>query len=178
MVKNCLISNLKDNDISPKACNPVSEDVCKSGFMAPADKIILPEGLQEGVCCKCKNGKDCKYCQDEKNCSSELDIELETSDKFITSTSLCFSDSEEVGDLEDDISGDLKEELEKKEDERKEDEEDMYDDLRYGGYEPESLDEKDHLFGINYWYILVPIVIAAACVTFLTVMKSKKNIRV
>ena len=47
MVKNCLISNLKDNDISPKACNPVSEDVCKSGFMAPADKIILPEGLQE-----------------------------------------------------------------------------------------------------------------------------------
>ena len=42
MVNNCLISNLKDNDISPKACNPVSEDVCKSGFMAPADKIILP----------------------------------------------------------------------------------------------------------------------------------------
>ena len=78
---------------------------------------------------------------------------METSDKFITSTSLCFSDSEEVGDLEDDISGDLKEELEKKEDERKEDEEDMYDDLKYGGYEPESLDEKDHLFCINYWYI-------------------------
>lgn len=178
MVKNCLVSNLKDNDISPKACNPVSEDVCKSGFMAPADKIILPEGLQEGVCCKCKNGKDCKYCRDEKNCSSELDIEMETSDKFITSNSLCFSDSEEVGDSEDDISGDLKEELEKKEDERTEDEEDMYDDLKYSGYEPESLDEKDHLFGINYWYILVPLVIAAACITFLTVMKSKKNIRV
>jgi len=178
MVKNCLISNLKGNDISPKACNPVSEDVCKSGFMAPADKIILPEGLQEGVCCKCKNGKDCKYCRDEKNCSSEVDIELETSDKFITSTSLCFSDSDEVGDSEDDINGDLKEELEKKEDERTEDEEDMYDDLRYGEYNPEYTKENDYLFGINYWYILVPIVIAAACVTFLAVMKSKKNIRV
>jgi hypothetical protein len=178
MVKNCLISNLKDNSISPKACNPVSEDVCKSGFMAPADKIILPEGLLEGVCCKCKNGKDCKYCVDKKNCSSELDIEMETSDKFITSTSLCFSDSEEFSYSGDDISDDLKEELEKKEDKREEEEEDMYEDLRYGEYESESIVENDNLFGINYWYILVPVVIAAACVTFLAVIKSKKNIRV
>jgi hypothetical protein len=50
--------------------------------------------------------------------------------------------------------------------------------LRYGEYESESIVENDNLFGINYWYILVPVVIAAACVTFLAVMKSKKNIRV
>jgi len=175
MVKNCLVSNLKDNDIAPKACEPVSEDVCKSGFMAPADKVILPEGLQEGVCCKCKSGEDCKYCRDNKKCSSSVDIEMETKKKFITSTSLCFSDLDEVADSEDDISGDLKEELEKAEEERKEDEEDMYDDLKYDGYEP---GENGNLFDINYWYILVPVIIAAACLALFTVMKSKKNVRV
>lgn len=178
MVKNCLISNIKDNEIAPKACEPVSEDVCKSGFMAPADKIILPEGLEEGVCCKCKSGEDCKYCRDEKNCSSSVDIDMKTKDKFIISTSLCFSDSKEVDDSEDNISSDLKEELEKKEDEREEDEEDMYEDLRYGEYEPESIDENGNLFGINYWYILVSVIIAAACITLFTVIKSKKNVRV
>jgi len=172
MVKNCLVSNLEDNEISPNACQPVSEDVCKSGFMAPADKITLPEGLEEGVCCKCKINEECKYCQDTKKCNSSLDSELKSKEKFITPTSLCFSESE------DNINGDLKEELEKKKEERIDEEEDMYEDLRYGEYEPETINENDNLLGINYWYMLVPVIIVAACLTLFTVMKSKKNVRV
>jgi hypothetical protein len=177
MVENCLISNLQNNDISPKACKPVSEDICKSKFMAPSENIILPGDLQQGVCCKCKSDENCKYCYDEKNCLSTSDIEMKTKDKFISTNSLCFSDSEESGDSEDDNSDDdLKEELENKKNERIDYEKEIYNDLKYKENKPTPVDENGNLFRINYWYILVSLIIVVASISLFYIMKNKKNV--
>jgi hypothetical protein len=50
--------------VEPKGCQPVSEDRCASGFMAPAESVTFPEDPLE-TCCKCKEGETCAYCLDD-----------------------------------------------------------------------------------------------------------------
>jgi hypothetical protein len=57
-------------EVTPKGCKPVSEDVCKSGFMAPSENVTFPENALS-TCCKCKEGEVCQYCTDKNNCTDE-----------------------------------------------------------------------------------------------------------
>lgn len=76
---NCSVSTLKVTDetgtsrgveIVPRGCKPVSEDVCKSGFMAPAENVAFPKsGLRQ--CCKCRDGETCPLCADPSACTDE-----------------------------------------------------------------------------------------------------------
>lgn len=75
----CSVSTLKVTDetgtsrgveIVPYGCKPVSEDVCKSGFMAPAENVAFPKsGLRQ--CCKCRKGETCPLCADPSACTDE-----------------------------------------------------------------------------------------------------------
>ena len=75
----CSVSTLKVTDetgtsrgveIVPRGCKPVSEDVCKSGFMAPAENVAFPKsGLRQ--CCKCRDGETCPLCADPSACTDE-----------------------------------------------------------------------------------------------------------
>tara|TARA_B100000405_G_scaffold160883_1_gene112348 strand:- start:27 stop:515 length:489 start_codon:yes stop_codon:yes gene_type:complete len=75
----CSVSTLKVTDetgtsrgveIVPRGCKPVSEDVCKSGFMAPAENVAFPNsGLRQ--CCKCRDGETCPLCADPSACTDE-----------------------------------------------------------------------------------------------------------
>jgi len=75
----CSVSTLKVADetgtsrgveIVPRGCKPVSEDVCRSGFMAPAENVAFPKsGLRQ--CCKCRDGETCPLCADPSACTDE-----------------------------------------------------------------------------------------------------------
>lgn len=75
----CSVSTMKVKDdkgvsrgveIDPSGCEPVSEDLCKSGFMAPADKVSFPENALR-QCCKCKSGETCSLCANPSACTDE-----------------------------------------------------------------------------------------------------------
>ena len=69
-------------DITPKGCEPVSEDQCKSGFMAPSENITFPENAL-ATCCKCKEGESCAYCADKNNCTdAEKDVYVTNEECF------------------------------------------------------------------------------------------------
>ena len=57
-------------EVTPKGCKPVSEDVCKSGFMAPSENVTFPENAL-ATCCKCKEGEVCPYCANKDSCTEE-----------------------------------------------------------------------------------------------------------
>ncbi|MBT7400155.1 MAG: hypothetical protein HN774_03210 [Bacteroidetes Order II. Incertae sedis bacterium] len=57
-------------EIVPSGCEPVSEDVCKSGFMAPAENVSFPQNALK-QCCKCRKGETCALCADPSACTDE-----------------------------------------------------------------------------------------------------------
>lgn len=57
-------------EIVPHGCEPVSEDVCRSGFMAPAENVSFPENALK-QCCKCRDGETCPLCADPSACTDE-----------------------------------------------------------------------------------------------------------
>lgn len=72
-------------EIIPKGCEPVSEDICKSGFMAPAENVSFPEDALE-QCCKCKEGETCPYCENPDACTDEEKRDFVTNeDCFVAS---------------------------------------------------------------------------------------------
>ena len=75
----CSVSTVKVTDetgtsrgveIVPSGCEPVSEDVCKSGFMAPAENVSFPQNALK-QCCKCQKGETCSLCADPSACTDE-----------------------------------------------------------------------------------------------------------
>lgn len=57
-------------EIIPEGCKAVSEDVCASGYMAPAENVSFPkDSLSQ--CCKCMEGEKCEYCKDPDACTDE-----------------------------------------------------------------------------------------------------------
>jgi hypothetical protein len=75
----CSVSTVKVTDetgtsrgveIVPSGCEPVSEDVCKSGFMAPAENVSFPKNALK-QCCKCRKGETCALCADPSACTDE-----------------------------------------------------------------------------------------------------------
>jgi|ETNmetMinimDraft_21_1059911.scaffolds.fasta_scaffold31624_4 hypothetical protein len=182
MVNNCLIGNINNDEIEYKACEPVSKDVCYSGYMAPADKISVPEGLENGICCKCKNTQDCSYCLDNKNCTGNDDKDAKNSDKFVTTNLKCFSDSTNVVETniasESEINEQASEQIENVKDERSEEEEDFHDDLRYSSVDVSNVDENDDdendIFSINFTYIYSFIGIIAIGIVVFHFIKQKK----
>lgn len=66
---NCSVS-ARSVEIVPNGCKPVSEDVCKSGFMAPAENVSFPENALK-QCCKCRKGETCPLCADPSACTDE-----------------------------------------------------------------------------------------------------------
>jgi hypothetical protein len=91
-------------EIIPKGCEPVSEDICKSGFMAPTENVSFPENALK-QCCKCKEGEACPYCENPDACTDE-----EKRD-FITNED-CFAasvgpSSEDVPEPEPEEGGDV-----------------------------------------------------------------------
>ena len=75
----CSVSTVKVTDetgtsrgveIVPSGCEPVSEDVCKSGFMAPAENVSFPQNALK-QCCKCRKGETCALCADPSACTDE-----------------------------------------------------------------------------------------------------------
>jgi hypothetical protein len=76
-------------EVTPKGCKPVSEDVCKSGFMAPSENVTFPENAL-ATCCKCKEGEACSYCANKDSCTDE--------EKALFVTNLdCFTGTETGG---------------------------------------------------------------------------------
>lgn len=69
-------------EIVPEGCQPVSEDVCSSGYMAPAGNVSFPEDSLK-QCCKCKDGEKCPLCEDPDACTED------EKDEFVTSEN-CF----------------------------------------------------------------------------------------
>tara|TARA_B100000401_G_C52809348_1_gene722844 strand:+ start:999 stop:1574 length:576 start_codon:yes stop_codon:yes gene_type:complete len=179
MVYNCLIGNINNNEIEYKACEPVSKDVCYSGYMAPADKISVPEGLENGICCKCKSTQDCSYCLDNKNCTGNDDKDVKNTDKFITTNLKCFSDSTHIVETnnasDSEIDKQASEQLQNVTEERSEEEKDFHDDLRYSSVDVSSVDiEKDDIFSINFGYIYCFIGIIAIGILVFQFIKQKK----
>jgi len=75
----CSVSTVKVTDetgasrgveIVPSGCEPVSDDVCKSGFMAPAENVSFPQNALK-QCCKCRKGETCALCADPSACTDE-----------------------------------------------------------------------------------------------------------
>ena len=66
---NCSVS-ARSVEIVPHGCKPVSEDVCRSGFMAPAENVSFPENALK-QCCKCRDGETCPLCADPSACTDE-----------------------------------------------------------------------------------------------------------
>jgi len=79
-------------EIIPEGCEPVSEDVCKSRFMAPADNVSFPKNSLK-QCCKCKENEACKLCENPDACTEE------EKDEFVT-TENCFGTSTEPPEVE------------------------------------------------------------------------------
>jgi hypothetical protein len=60
----------KTIEVAPQGCKPVSEDVCKSGFMASAEDVTFPENPLD-QCCMCKEDEICSYCANKYACTEE-----------------------------------------------------------------------------------------------------------
>jgi len=88
-------------EIIPKGCQPVSEDVCKSGFMAPADNVSFPENSLK-QCCKCKEGENCPICEDPTSCTDMEKQEFVTSENCFESVSGSTDDEDEDEDEDED----------------------------------------------------------------------------
>lgn len=74
--------SMKGIEITPEGCQAVSEDVCASGYMAPAGNVTFPvNSLKQ--CCKCKEGEACPLCVNPNACTDE------EKDEFVT-VSDCF----------------------------------------------------------------------------------------
>ena len=97
-------------EIIPQGCQPVSEDVCKSGFMAPADNVSFPKNsLQQ--CCKCKEGENCSYCENPSTCTEmEKDEFITNEDCFGTATGSTEDSEEEEEDEEEEEEESTKDE--------------------------------------------------------------------
>ena len=74
-------------EIIPEGCRAVSVDVCKSGYMAPANNVTFPDNSMQ-QCCKCKEGDSCGECSDPNACTTE------EKDKYVT-TENCFGNNKE-----------------------------------------------------------------------------------
>jgi hypothetical protein len=86
---NCAIGEIKvqqDNgsirgiEIIPEGCQPVSEDTCKSGYMAPSENVSFPKDALE-QCCKCKEGETCSLCKDPDVCTEDEKEEFVAGDE-------------------------------------------------------------------------------------------------
>jgi hypothetical protein len=66
-------------EIVPEGCQAVSEDVCKSGYMAPTENVSFPENSLN-QCCKCKEGETCPLCKNPEACTESEKEELVTSE--------------------------------------------------------------------------------------------------
>lgn len=69
-------------EIIPEGCKAVSEDLCASGYMAPAENVSFPKNSLS-QCCKCREGEKCEYCKDPDACTDE------EKEKYITNDD-CF----------------------------------------------------------------------------------------
>ena len=74
--------SMRGVEIIPEGCQPISEDKCKSGYMAPSENVSFPKNSLE-QCCKCKEGESCALCKNPDNCTNE------EKDKFVTNEN-CF----------------------------------------------------------------------------------------
>ena len=79
--------DVREIEVAPKGCVPVSEDVCKSGYKAFSKNITFPENSLDS-CCKCKEGETCKYCNNPSNCTEEEKVLYVTNED-------CFGEEEE-----------------------------------------------------------------------------------
>ena len=79
--------DVREIEVTPKGCIPVSEDICKSGYKAFSENITFPENALDS-CCRCKEGETCKYCNDPSNCTEE------EKDLYVTNED-CFGEEEE-----------------------------------------------------------------------------------
>ena len=62
--------SMRGIEIIPEGCQAVSEDVCASGYMAPAGNVTFPvNSLKQ--CCKCKEGEACPICANPTACTEE-----------------------------------------------------------------------------------------------------------
>mgnify|MGYP006396583301 CR=1 FL=1 len=69
--------SMRGIEITPEGCQTVSEDVCASGYMAPAGNVTFPvNSLKQ--CCKCKEGGACPLCVNPNACTDE------EKDEFVT----------------------------------------------------------------------------------------------
>lgn len=60
--------SMRGIEITPEGCQAVSEDVCASGYMAPAGNVTFPvNSLKQ--CCKCKEGEACPLCVNPNACT-------------------------------------------------------------------------------------------------------------
>jgi len=62
--------SMRGVEIIPEGCQPVSEDRCKSGYMAPSENVSFPKNSLE-QCCKCKEGESCSLCKEPDACTEE-----------------------------------------------------------------------------------------------------------
>ena len=84
--------SMRGIEIIPEGCQAVSEDVCASGYMAPASNVTFPmNSLKQ--CCKCKAGEKCPLCANPNACTEE------EKDEFVTDEN-CFGDA--VAETQDD----------------------------------------------------------------------------
>jgi hypothetical protein len=74
--------SIRGIEIIPEGCQPVSEDLCTSGYMAPAQNVTFPENSFK-QCCKCKEGERCALCKDPNACTDD------EKEKFMTGEN-CF----------------------------------------------------------------------------------------
>jgi LPXTG-motif cell wall-anchored protein len=79
--------DIREIEVTPKGCVPVSEDMCKSGYKAFSKNITFPENALDS-CCRCKEGETCKYCNDPSNCTEEERVLYVTNED-------CFGEEEE-----------------------------------------------------------------------------------
>ena len=84
-MKGCTADISDITDIKPQACEPVSKDKCKSGYMAKAENINTPEDSMD-LCCKCNRNDDtqCEVCLDPEMCTQE------EADLYYTDNNDCF----------------------------------------------------------------------------------------
>jgi len=83
-------------EVIPEGCQAVSEDVCASGYMAPADSVSFPENSLE-QCCKCKEGESCDLCIDPDTCTTE------EKEQYVT-TQNCFGNAEGSEEVSEEVS--------------------------------------------------------------------------
>lgn len=97
--------NAPDVKVEPAGCKPVSEDVCKSGFMAPSGNIEFPEDALD-QCCKCPSGESCSYCENPDSCTEDEKKEFVTVKDCFSGSSTTSSSSENTTDQSGDGDGD------------------------------------------------------------------------